>query len=188
MSNDRINFYYDPTRQGYDTTLFKTLGGTPTGTGGVITVNDASFIGYADVFKEDLTINVTIPAVPTIGDDRKWGLAQLNEGSLAIFAIEGAVFKCLCSFQGNLTEIEIPWNSSWTAVPVDFTIKWNGFSADFLINGVRPDGANIGGTLTETFINDISVPKVPMSTYVNNANSDNMTIQYVEDQNVQDYI
>ena len=188
MANERINFYYDPKRQGYDTTLLKTLGGIPSSVGDVITLNKASFIAYADVFKEDLTLNVTIPAVPTAGDDRKWGLAQLNEGSLAIFAIEGAVFKCICSFKGVTTEIEIPWDPAWTATPVDFTIKWTGFSAEFLINGVQPDGANIGGTLTRTFINDVSVSKSAMSTYVDNENTDDMVISYMEDKNVQDYI
>ena len=188
MANQYLDFYYDCTRQGYDTTLLKTLGGTPTGTGGVITLNAASFIAYADVFKEDLTINLTIPTAPTARDDRKWGNAQLNNGAYAIFAIEGTVFKCLCEYQGVLTEIVIPWNAAWTNVPVDFTIKWNGSSADFLINGVRPNGANIGGVLTETFINDASVPKVAMSTYVDNANADNMLVHYMEDQHIQGYI
>ena len=42
MANERINFYYDPKRQGYDTTLLKTLGGIPSSVGDVITLNKAS--------------------------------------------------------------------------------------------------------------------------------------------------
>jgi len=188
MLNNTLNFYYDPTRQGYDTTLLKTLGGTPSINGGALRMNHASFIAYADVFKEDLTLNIKIPAAPTAGDSRRWGNAQLNNGALTVFDITGTVFSCICSYQGVTKAIEIPWNPLWTATAVDYTIKWNGSSSDFLINGVRPNGAHIGAVLTETFINDDSVPKVAMSTYVNNVNSDNMEIFYMEDQNIQGYI
>jgi len=253
MLNSRLSFYYDPTRQGYDTTLLKTLSGTPTGTGGVITVNTASFIGYADIFKEDLTLNIVVPAVPTMGDMRIWGLEQLNNKMGAVFTIRDTIFSCICSFEGVTTQITIPWDPSWTANGMDYTIKWTGFSADFFINGVRPSGAQritdgtttantsttITGTSTlflsqfkvgdlialssapttyatvtniasdilltvdvplgngasqtivistETFINDLSVPKMAMSTYVENDNADDLIVQYMEDSNVQGYI
>ena len=64
MSNERINFYYDPARQGYDTALWKTITGAPTSTGTALRFNAAKAIGYADLFKADVTIAANIPVVP----------------------------------------------------------------------------------------------------------------------------
>lgn len=253
MANDRLNFYYDPIRQGYDSTLLKTITGTPTISGGAIRMNTAKFIGYADILKEDLTLNVKIPAAPTAADSRQWGLQQINIGAKAVFNITDTVFSCICVYNGVTTTIVVPWLAAWTNTAVSYTIKWNAFSADFLINGVRPAGAyrttsgnttanasttitgsgtsfltqiKVGdlialssastvyatvtaiasntsltvatalgdgtsqtiGVFTETFINDISVPKVPLSMMVENANADNVDVFYMEDLSVQGYI
>lgn len=258
MANNRLNFYYDPTRQGYDATMLKTISGTPSISGGAIVLSAASFISYADIFKEDLTLNITIPSAPegsltyntlvggnfapgdiitdtntavvigtvisdngstmildtvrgtltvadainnsasggivtavyasSVSNNRTWGLTQPNKQDFVVFHIENNDFVCACMVNGNGTMINIPWNSAWTGVPVDWTIKWTGFSAEFLVNGVRPNGATLAGNYTETFINDESVPKTPLSFMVDNQNTDNLTVQYMEDQNVQGYI
>lgn len=188
MANDRLNFYYDPTRQGYDTTLLKTITGVPSVTGGAIRMTSAKFISYADIFKEDLTLNIKIPTAPTAGNSRSWGLEQINIGAKVIFNITGIVFSVKCIYNGVTTSIVIPWLAAWTNTAVNYTIKWNGFSADFLINGVRPGGATLLGNFTETFINNASVPKVPLSMMVDNATADNMDVFFMEDQNVQGYI
>lgn len=234
--NDRLSYYGDPAVSG-----------------GNIRINANTFIGSADNFKEDLTLNLTVPFLPTSGDVRTWGLQQIATSSKAIFNITDTTFSCKCVYKGVTTTINIPWQSAWTATAVDYTIKWNGFSADFLINGIRPKGAllqtsgtttvsasttitgsgtsfltqfHVGdvisvssasttyatvvsiasatsmvvdtaigdgtsqtiGILTETFINDATVPKVAMSTYINNGNSDNLDLNYREDQNVQGYL
>lgn len=323
MANERLNFYYDPVRQGYDTTMLKTLSGTPSISGGAIRLNNAAFISYADIFKEDLTLRINIPTAPeasvtyntlaggsfvtgdiitdtntavvigtvisdngsvmildvaegtltpgdaidntasggsvtavivsSVMDSRTWGLQQLAGGFYAVFNIHGSTFRCSCAYANTQTFVEIPWDPAWTGANVDWTIKWNGFSADFLVNGIRPDGAKrvIDGTtaasasttitgsssaflsqvkvgdliylssaptayatvtaitsdtsltvdgllgngsiqtmrvFSESFINDASVPKSPLSFFVANRVADNMDIFVMEDQNVQGYI
>ncbi len=51
--DERINFYYDPSRQGYDTTLWKTVTGTPTVASNKIRLNTAEILGYGDLFKAE---------------------------------------------------------------------------------------------------------------------------------------
>lgn len=226
--------------------------GDPSVSGGAIRINANTFIGNASIFKEDLTLNLTIPAAPTASDNRTWGLQQSVNGAKAVFNITDTIFSCKTTYLGVTTTINIPWLSSYTNTATNYTVKWNGFSADFLINGVRPEGANLvlsgtttvnasktitgSGTtfkkyvrvgdkvsvssssttyatvlsvdsdtsitvdtaigdgtsqtlniLTETFVNDTSVPKVAMSTYINNTNADNVDLNYREDQNIQGY-
>lgn len=244
MLNQRLSFYYDPTRQGYDTTLWKTLGGTPAVSGSALRFNSASAISYADFFKEDSTLNISIPTAPdgsvtyntlaggsfapgdtitdtttavVIGtvisdngttmvldtvngvltptdtidngtgvtaviassnlDIRSFGLKQVNANAYAVFDITGSIFSAQCSFNGVTTSVVIPWQAIWTATPTDFTIKWHGFDAEFIVGGVR-----------QALISDLSVPKVALSTFISNSNADNMDVFYVEDQNVQGYI
>jgi hypothetical protein len=185
MANDSINFYYDPTRQGLDTTLWKILSGTPSYAGGKITLNAAEMIGYADILKGEITLSVTIPTAPT-ADLRKWGLFQKANGAGVWFDILADVFSCNVKNQNGTTESAIvEWQTAWTA-KAEWTIKWTGFSAEFLVNGVQIAFLN-GDTLTEKYSTS-SVPTTPLSIYLRNDNSDNMDLSYVEALNVQGYV
>lgn len=180
MANDRISFNYDPSRQGYDTTLFKTVSGSPTATGSAIRLNAAEIIGYGDIYKSDVTFTLNIPAVPTAGDDRVFGLKQINNGSSALFVIADDVFSCTCidtSGSGSTTSTVVPWVSGWEATNTEYQIKWTGFSCQFLVNGLQV-----------AFINDTSIPKVSLSMSVENGNADNMDITSIQVQNTQGYI
>ena len=64
MANDRINFYYDPAREGYDTTLWKTITGIPSVAGSVLRLSAATIIGYADLFKAETTYEISVPTIP----------------------------------------------------------------------------------------------------------------------------
>jgi hypothetical protein len=178
MANDRINFYYDPIRQGLDTTLWKVLSGTPSAGATAITVNAASMIGYADIFKGEITMKLTIPVAPTAGDTRIWGLRQMAANCGLTFEIDGETFSCVAdNIDGVSEEVEVTWNTAWTNQEVDWTIKWTGFSAEFLVNGVQI-----------AFINAAGVPKVPLSIYLRNDNADDMDLAYIEAINVQGYV
>lgn len=178
MANDRINFYYDPARQGYDTSLLKTITGTPTISSGKLILDQASFIGYADIFKGELEMNLLIPSSPTAGDYRTFGLKQINEDAFAGFAIIDEDFFAITEFNGEQTMIPIEWNSDWTNVNVKFSVQWQGFSARFLINGVEQFNASAVPSFVEempmTFINDESVPKIALSPFVENDNNDSL--------------
>lgn len=169
ITNSRVKFYYDPTRQGYDTNLFKTVSGSPSVSGGAIRLNTAKIIGYADLYRADQTIKVKVPTAPTSGDVRSFGFFQINANAYAVFNITDDVFSCECSF-GGVSKVEtVTWQSAWTNTFTDFRIVFNGFSAEFYVNNVRV-----------AFINDASVPKVALSTYAYNGNADNMDINYIE--------
>lgn len=187
MANDRINFYYDPTRQGLDTTLWKVLSGTPSASGALITINAASMIGYADFYKGDITLGLNIPAVPTAGDTRKWGFYQLANTSGAWFDITDDALTCqVQNADGTNETASVEWQAAWTDTKVDWAIKWTGFSAEFLINGVQVAFLN-GDTLTSKYSTK-SVPSFPLSIYLRNDNADEMDLSYVEALNVQGYV
>ena len=193
MSNERINFYYDPAREGYNTAIWKTLAGTPTSTGTALRFNEAKAIGYGDLFKADVTFGVNVPVKPTAGDIRYWGLEQTIEGSKIIFKIIDDVFSCECVFNGITSNTEVVWDdTNWTGANVEFTIKWTGFTVIFLINGVQVASAGgytgISGYSGVSGRSDDSIPHVALSEVINNENFDDMDVSYIETQNVQGYI
>lgn len=187
MANDTVNFYYDPTRQGLDTTLWKILGGTPTYATGIISINAASMIGYADIFKGDISVGLTIPAAPTAGDIRKWGLIQVGNVSGITFDITDNVFTCnVLNSNGTSETAVVVWQAAWTAHQVDWKIKWTGFSAEFFANGVSIAFLN-GDTLTPRYVTK-SVPSEPLSIFFRNDDADNMDLAYVEAMTVRGYV
>jgi len=305
MSNERISFYYDPARQGYDTALWKTITGTPASTGTAIRFFTAKAIGYADLFKAETSFAITIPVTPVAyltGDtgatsvvatwnavtdgefaisingvaknitglnfsaattmegvaaiiqtgirtatgrletctwstdhfiittvssvlseitetsavvagagtdisgagatdfmdadalngvvtaaagDREFGYEQITQGDKLTFKIATGALSCECVSKGVTSSTVIPWNSDWTNTITVFTIKWTGFSAEFLINGVQQ------AFLTDTTVLSVptvNIPKVALSQTIRNTTTDNMDVSYIETQNVQNYI
>ena len=178
MSNNKVNFYYDPQRQGYDTTLWKTLSGVPAISGTDLRFNAASAINYADIFKGKIGFNLTVPVGPAGGQARRFGFAQLNLGAYLGFRVDGAVFQVeTIDGSGNTETSNITWDAAWTGVPVLFEIDWSGFSATFYINGVK-----------KVFLNGVSVPKNPLSVYISNGAADNLDLTYLEVKDVQGYV
>jgi len=302
MANDRINFYYDPAREGYDTTLWKTVSGVPSVSGGNVRLTAAKIIGYADIFKGEINYNLIIPTVPnafltgagtatsvvatwnavtdgnfaitvdgtavevtgldfsgagvttmahvaaiiqagiraavsaaitpladttttvvwstdhfvitsvsaitvtsaiavpagtdisgaggttymdaevavgvvTAATTREFGFQQMNCSEKLTFKIAAGVLTCESLFEGVSNSETVAWDAAWTGAATDFEIKWTGFSAEFLIGGLR-----------KAFFTDISVPKRAMSQMLHNTSSDNMDLVFVEVNNVQGYI
>ena len=178
MSNDRIYYYYDPVRQGYDTTLWKTLAGAPTVAGSVLRFTSATAIGYADIYQGDVTFNLTIPVSPVAGQDKRFGFYQPNLGAFVGFDITGAVFSFkVIDGLGNTETTAFTWQAAWTNTPVEFKVSWVGFSAAFFVNDVK-----IGVT------NNVAVSKNPLSVYIKNGNADNLDMKYLEGKAIQHYI
>lgn len=168
INNQQFSYNYDPTRQGYDTNVFKTVSGSPSISSGAIRLNAAKIIAYGDLLKATQSFNLKVPTAPTSGDVRVFGLSQINAGATAVFKITDAVFSCETTFDGVTKNEVVTWQSNWTNTYTTFKIVWTGFSASFYVNGVRV-----------AFINDSSVPKVSMSSYLYNGNSDNMDLYYM---------
>jgi len=178
MSNDRINYYYDPSRQGYDTGLWKTMSGVPAVVGSNIQLASASILGYADILKGNLTFSLLIPLAPTAGDVRFWGFYQPNLDAYIGFDITDDVFSMQTSNgNGATTTVTFDWQPTWTNTEHEFQIQWTAAGAAFFVDGVKV------GT-----INDDSVPTVPLSTYIQNDNADNMLFTYMEAEDIQNYI
>jgi len=168
INNQQFSYNYDPTRQGYDTNVFKTVSGSPSISSGAIRLNAAKIIAYGDLLKATQSFNLKVPAVPTSGDVRVFGLSQINAAATAVFKITDAVFSCETTFNGVTKNEVVTWQSGWTNTYTTFKIVWTGFAASFYVNGVRV-----------AFINDSSVPKVSMSSYLYNGNADNMDMYYM---------
>lgn len=181
MANQFINFYYDPQRQGYDTTLWKTIAGTPSISSNKLRLNAATIIHYGDILRGEFVFNVTIPAVPTSGDSRQIGLAQLNKGSYAYFDVTGAVFSAKVSTGTSSTSTAITWQAAWTNVATKYTIRWEGGLIKFFVGGALQ--ATMSNTGTTTYLTGD-----PMSLYVSNSNSDNMDITDINAKQIQSYV
>jgi len=301
--NDRANFYYDPARQGYDTTLWKTITGAPVSTGTALRFNVAKAIGYGDLFKVETSMKVTVPVTPvayltggngasvwgvawtavtdgsfaitingtarsisaldfsattnedgiaaviqagirtatgaletvvwstdhfiitTVSNalsaitvtsatgagtdisgagatafmdsdvghgvvtaaagDREFGLEQITQAAKITFKIASGALSCVSMYEGLTSTTVIPWNSAWTATGTVFTIKWTGFSAEFLINGVRQLMLRDTEVLS---VPTVKIPKVALSQMIRNTTADNMDVAYIQTSNVQGYL
>lgn len=303
MLNERVNFYYDPAREGYDTTLWKTVTGVPSVVSNKIRLNTAKIVGYADIFKGEVTYKLAVPAVPTNatlvsgnaatsnpvtwaavsdgefaitidgtarditgldfssvttmaevaaviqagirsvtgstetctwtvatsiftitsttsitvasavaagagtdisgvgatafldaetgrgtatqGSDREFGLEQLGGSSKLTFKIAGDTLTCEALYEGVSSSTSVDWDTAWTAVATDFTIKWTGFSAEFLIGGVQKVFLTDTDVLS---VPTVKIPKKALSQMISNASADNMDITIINVNNVQGYI
>lgn len=190
MSNERISFYYDPQRQGYDTALWKTIGGVPAVNGNNLRLTSASIIHYGDVLRGELTLKLTVPLSPGIGQTREFGFKQLASGACATFKIVGDVFSATTSDGTNTDTTVLTWNANWAAASTTFKIVWLGFEASFYINGervakVRPDYT---GDPSLGPVGVDSIPKGPLSIYIANGCADNLDVQVIEADNLINYI
>lgn len=178
MANDRINFYYDPQRQGYDTVLWKTISGTPTVLAGNLILNKAIILHYGDAMRAMVEFRLSIPSSPSSGNYRSFGFAQINIDAKAVFDITDGVFSAkVKSENGNETTEVLPWNPAWTNNDTVFKVSWQGYEAVFFINNIE-----------YAKIRTDNVPKVPMSIFIENDTVDNMTVKSVILSHAQNYI
>jgi hypothetical protein len=178
MANEKIYFYYDPIRQGYDLALWKTLAGVPAVAGNAIRLDTATIIGYADIFKGDAIFNLIVPVAPVAGQDKRFGFSQEALGAFVGFDITDDVFSLVAIDGYGNTKTELfEWQAAWTGVPVDFKVSWNGFDAVFFVNGVK-----VG------IINDVAVPKTPLSIYIKNGNADNLDLNHLQCVMINNYL
>ena len=52
MSNKYTNFYYDPQREGFDASVWRTINGEPTVGANQLRLSLASVIHYSDIWRE----------------------------------------------------------------------------------------------------------------------------------------
>lgn len=177
MSNQYFNFYYSPTRQGFDASIWHTLfGGPAVSSGGRLLITDSAFVHYGDILRGDAVFNMNVPA-PAGGLSRKFGFYQPNKNAYAYFKISGAAFTAECSDGTNSTSSVIAWQTAWTNTNTEFRVKWEAGTATFFVGGVQ-----------QAVIQDISVSGDPMSLYVANETSDTIFLNYIDVKTIQSYI
>lgn len=113
---------------------------------------------------------------PAAGANKSIGLISLNKDTKALFNIYGNELKCIVKdSSGTETSVIIPWVASWSSAAALFQIKWLAQGVGFYVNGVNV--ANVNASVTS-----------PMSVYVNNPNSDNLLVSFVEGLGIESYI
>jgi len=175
----RDSIIYDPKIKGFDSSFFATLSGTPTVSSGNLRFNNASVSSYLQFeFIEMLNFMVTVPAVPTSGDARRFGLfapATANIGAL-YFDITDTTFSAKCiDSSGNIQTQTITWVGAWTANPIVYGIAWEQNRVQFWVNGA------IVATFSVTSGSPgAAIPFTSLPLYIKNTNADNMDVAYID--------
>lgn len=179
MSETRINtsFSYDPSRQGYDTNLWKTVNGTPTISGGRLYLLNSGIEHYADLLKGEISFNVNVPDAPGGNDGRLFGVRNLASGAFILFSIGGFLSGTTCN--GTSTTVSDPavWDSSWTGANVNFKIRWEPGTAKFFVNGTQI-----------ACITDDTVPYGPLALFAQDSSGSGMTIGSISGNGIQSYV
>ena len=177
MANQYYNFYYDPVRQGYDTSTWRTLYGDIAIGGGRLRLTDAAIIHYADILRGDASFSIRIGA-PVAGADRKFGFLQYNKNAYAYFKILGTAFTAETSNGTDTTSETITWQTAWTNTNTEFRIKWEGGRAEFYVGGIK-----------QATTADVSISGTPMSLYAHCTTKDDpLAINYIDVQTIQSYL
>lgn len=149
----------------FSTTIWTAFTGTPTYSSGVIVVNQ-DFMGTKNTFERpQMLIDILIPAVPTEGDVRQWGLAgSASNSPQFIFDITDDVFSAVVidNTGEELSRTTIPWDSDWTNAQIIWGITVFEREVHFLAEGA----------LLCKYIG--AIQKDPVAVIVKNENADDM--------------
>ena len=174
----KSSILFDPQRDGYDTSLWKTLTGAPTVTANVLVFNNASAIQKRDIERVSLVaFSVLVPTDPTAGDARFFGLKSLNLGAYIGIDIAGTVASIKTADGYGLTDSAvITWDSDWTGTYVKFEFSFLPGRTNVYANGVIVGFADAAKT-----------PKTPVSVFVSNTNADAMNVSYIHLRDAAEY-
>lgn len=174
---NRDSLIYDPQIKGFDASFWSQLSGTTTVASGKLRFNAASSASFTLYeFVELLNFMVTVPAQPTSGDARRFGLfspATTNIGAI-YFDITGTAFTAnVVDSSGNAQSKTLTWNNAvWSGNPIVFGIAWEPNRIQFWANGA------IVATFAIESANTIPFTAIPL--YIKNGNADNMDVSYVD--------
>lgn len=167
------NFVFDPARDGYDTSTWATVYGSPVVTAGKVVLSQASIQHKGDFYRGEVSFGLTIPSSAVLGGSRRIGLYSQATGSYLWFMIENGTMLAQASDGGlNTSSSTIGWSDGvvedWTTANTKFTISWVAGVARFSINDTE-----------RAVISGASLPTNPMSVYIANASLDSMLVQSV---------
>lgn len=179
------SFYVvDPQRDGF-AGIWATISGSPAVVSNQFNFNAGEGLIRNDILGAHVEFNMVVPAVPTSGDVRQWGLKNISLGnrSKIFFDITGIAFTVNTYDDNGLVTLStsVTWQAAWTNVAVVFTIDWFEdrvvFSATVVSTGAK--------IILATHTVDGSTPpkKVvgfqPLNPFIKNGNSDNLNSNYI---------
>lgn len=177
----RDGYIYDPIVRGYDTTtpFWKSISGTPTITSGLLSFNAAESASWLLHLYAEMEFLLNIPAQPTSGDVRRFGLQNPASDNLgaAYFDTTGTAFTAnVIDGNGTKKTTTITWdNTNWSAAAVVYRIRWEKDQVLFLI-GTNTNAMKIVASFAS---NVVSIPLGPLALHVKNGNSDAMLFTYI---------
>lgn len=174
----RDGYLYDPIIKGFDASFWSTTTGVPSIASNNIRLNAAAISSYLQHEYADVEFMVTVPANPTAGDVRQWGLRNpaSDNGGAAYFDITGAVFSFkTADNSGAVTTTALTWvNGTYTANPIAFRLRWEPDQILVYIGGVKVATINLAAG---------NLPAGPLAARIVNSNADNMDIGYMRVRN-----
>ena len=176
---DRDSMEYSPIIKQFDSTFWSTLAGAPAMSGNVLRFTSATVATFLLFEYGDFRFDLNIPAVPTVGDARIWGLKlpDSNNFGAAYFEVTGTTFRAVTYDRfGTAQTTTLTWDdTNYSAKVVEFRILWEPDQVGFLINDV------VVATHSDT--NGGHIPdmakKGSLPIYIKNGNADNMDLTYL---------
>lgn len=190
LVDQHASFVFDPKVVGYDTSFIKAISGTPTVSSSKLRLNASEISTYAFFKFIDVTFTMLIPAAPTAGDVRAWGLKIPGLGNQARieFDITDNIFSCKV-YDDYGTEIlnqVVTWSATWTNAVVRYRIRFGHDGIKFFVD--------LNSLLTATCVARISMVgneanpvllTIPQMIHVINSNADNVDVSAIIVRNAQ---
>ena len=177
MANQYFNFYYDPTRQGYDTNTWTTIAGAPVVIANQLSLTNAECIHFADLLPGDATFSVNM-AEPAAGFDTEFGFyGSPQQQSFLVFRVVDDVLTAEISNGTQTSSTVIDWDTAWNNTPTEFRIKWEAGMATFFIGGVQKVCVTDVEAIDKG--DDIIIPNSPLSLDLYTDGGETLLVNYI---------
>lgn len=176
MANKFISFKYDPTEEGYSSSMWRTLYGDAYVSNNSLVLEKSEIIHYGDILRGDVSFTVTIEK-PKIDDNIRIGLIQYSLGAYMYFKIDQGGLSIETSDGIDSNSISLDWQDEWSGVPVEFRIKWETGLITFYIGGQW-----------KAYVSDSTIPTKPLSLYAFNDSVSEFAINYIIAKSIQSYV
>lgn len=184
MANQYFNLSYDPVKQGFDNSTWRTVYGDVAVVGGKLELDKAAIIHYGDILRGDAVFSINI-AAPIAGDHTYFGFNQYSKGVHAWFKIHDTLLYAETSDGTTTYSVAIPWEAAWTNTDTEFRIQWETGLVSFYIKGVKKASISYSAPLD---IPVSIVPNDPMSLYLESDALDLFNLNYIIVKSIQSYL
>ena len=179
IRRDADIFLYDAQLDGYsDGDIFATVSGTPAISSNNLRLTSAEIVSVRAFRNMNVEMYMNIPTAPTAGDDRQFGMKNLNDGNIGRmeFDITGAVFTAnVYDREGVIIESKvINWDTDWTAEDVRYRISFSERLVLFTVDDTIV--ARYESGIDHEITADTELSKRPLCIHITNGNADNINI------------